>query len=205
MSLLIDILLNFFGSACLALLLTVAGVCLLFFLIKGFYPKYTFSLVSIVVGIVLFFSLLIQSILICGALEIKSKSEILEIKIHQNIPSYYEGSQVEISSLEVQQLLDNLIDDYPVLGYYVDTAEFSGYNYSNITEAFIDELNWFLTKYIWKRIGWSLLFIVGGTFIVVKTMNSLHTPIRGINRMSRGGSSVTPIRTSSRIRNRRLR
>jgi hypothetical protein len=203
MNLLLDILLNFLGSACLSILLTIAGVCMLFFLIKGFYPKYTYSLISIIVGIILFFFLLIQSILLCGALEIKSMSETLEIKIHQNIPSYYEGSQAEISSLEVQQLLNNLIDDCPVLGYYVDTAEFIGYNYSNITEAFIDELNWFLTKYIWKRIGWSFLFIVVGTFIVVKTMNGLHTPIRKINRMSRGGSSVTPIRTT--FRNRRLR
>lgn len=158
------------GSVFWGILFTVIGVGLLFFLIKGFYPKSTFTPLSFVVGAILFVLLCFQAILLCGAISIKGMSDDVLVYIHQCLPSYWEGRAVELTPGQCQELLDKTIEEYPLVGYYVGVADFKGFNSQNIAEAMVDELNSFLNKFIWKRVGWSCLFILTGAFIVIKTL-----------------------------------
>ena len=66
------------GNLFLGILLTVVGVILLFVLIQSWYRNSTFTPVSYIVGGILFLFLSFQSILLCGAVTIKSYSEDVE-------------------------------------------------------------------------------------------------------------------------------
>lgn len=59
------------GSMFLGIFITLAGVGLMFFLIKSWRRNATYTLLSFIVGGVLFFFLAFQSILLCGAVTIK--------------------------------------------------------------------------------------------------------------------------------------
>lgn len=168
----------------LGILFTILGVVLLFFIIKGFYRNSTFTVLSFVVAAVLFVLLSLQSILLCGAVKIKSMSDDMRMAINQCLPEYWINKAVELTPGECQDLLDNVIDEYPLVGYYVDWADFKGYDTTNIADAMIDEMNSFMNKFIWKRIGWSLLFIFSGAFIVIKTMDVVNN----VKRKRTGGS-----------------
>lgn len=169
----------------IGILLTVLGVGLLFFLIKGFYRNSTFTPLSLVVAFVLLILLSLQSIMLCGAVKVKSMSDDVRMAINQCLPEYWINKAVEITPAEGQELLDHVIDEYPLVGYYVDMADFKGYDTTNIADAMTDEMNSFMNKFIWKRVGWCLLFIITGAFIVIKTMDVVHA----VRRSRHGGGS----------------
>lgn len=60
------------GSMLVGVVLTIIGIILMYVLIRLWWRNSTFSIASIVVGIILFFFLSFQSILLCGAITIKS-------------------------------------------------------------------------------------------------------------------------------------
>lgn len=174
----------------LGILFTIIGVGLLFFLIKGFYRNAAFTPLSLIVAVVLLVLLSLQSIMLCGAVKIKSLSDDMRMTINQCLPDYWDNRAVELSPGECQELLDNVIDEYPLVGYYVDMADFKGYDTTNIADAMIDEMNSVMNKFIWKRVGWSLLFILSGAFIVIKTMDVVRK-VRGGIRQKHGRRSVS--------------
>ena len=173
-SLVFDILRYAIGSMFLGVLFTILGVGLLFFLIKGFYPKSAFTPVSFIVGFILFFLLSFQSVFICGAFKVKSMAADIEVSINQYIPSSWKLSNQEISADDSQQIVENLDKEYPLFGCYIGWADFHGHTAANVAAAMVDEMHSFLNKFIWRRVGWSLLFIVLGTFIVIKTLDTYY-------------------------------
>lgn len=190
-NLVFDILRYAIGSMFLGVLFTILGVGLLFFLIKGFYPKSTFTPISFIVGFILFFLLSFQSVFICGAFRVKSMADEIEVSINRYIPSSWRAVDQEISTDDSQQIVENLDKEYPLFGCYIGWADFQGHTANNVAEAMVDEMHSFLNKFIWRRVGWSLLFIVVGTFIVIKTLdtyygikNKKHTPVRRNRRNS---------------------
>lgn len=173
------------GSLFWGILLTLLGMGLLFFLIKGFYPKSVFTPVSFLVGVILFFFLSIQSILICGAVKVKSMSAALETTVNSYIPDSWKLQNREITAADSQQIVENLGGDYALFSHYIDWADFHGHSANEVAAAMMDEMNSFLNAFIWRRVGWSLLFVLLGTFIVIRTLGTVQV----YNRYRRGGSS----------------
>lgn len=169
------------GSAFLGIFFALVGIALLFVLIKGFYRNSTFTPLSICVAVVLFFLLAYQFILVCGAVKIKNLSDDVRMTINQQLPSYWTNTPLPITPRDSQTLLDVIVDDYPLVGEYLNLADFQGYNTTTIANAMVDEINSYMNKLIWKHVGWSLLFICIGAFIVIKTMDV----IKSIKRSSR--------------------
>lgn len=173
------------GSLFWGILLTLLGLGLLFFLIKGFYPKAVFTPISFLVGVILFFFLSFQSILICGAVKLKSMSAVLETTINEYIPDSWKLQGREITAADSQQIVENLGVDYALFSHYIDWADFHGHAAGDVAAAMIDEMHRFLNAFIWRRVGWSLLFVLLGTFIVIRTLGTVQV----YNRYRRGGAS----------------
>lgn len=160
------------GSFILGIVLTLAFVFLLFFLIKGFYPKNTFSPLSIGVGVVLTLLLIPQMVQLCGAVAIKMKTADVAEWLDENyVRSNEQIVPLEISEETSMELCDELVRQYPMVKYFVGGGIFTGYDTSNICQAIAYELNSFLNKFIWKSLGWSLLYVLIGSVLVIWTIH----------------------------------
>lgn len=176
------------GNLFLGVILTIAGVELMFFLIRSWFSNRTFTLFSYFVGIILFLFLSFQSVLFCGAITIKSYCDEVEMAINEwarNLPD-----DVRFDKESSQQMLEQIQQEWPLVGYFVGGADFTGHTPVGIAHAMTDELQSFMNGFILRRIGWSLLFVVVGAFIVIRTME--HT------RRQRNRSGYAPIRSRRR-------
>lgn len=156
------------GNLFLGILLTAVGIALMFFLIRSWFSRRTFTPLSYGVGVVLFFFLAYQSVLLCGAVTIRSYSDDVEEAINlwvRDVPEY-----VQFDRADSQQLLEWINEEWPLVSYFLDTANFRGHTPLNIASAMADELRDYMTRFIWRRVGWSLLFVVVAAFVVVQTM-----------------------------------
>lgn len=172
------------GNLFLGILLTAVGVALMFFLIRSWFSRRTFTPVSYVVGVILFFFLSYQAVLLCGAITIRSYSGDVEEAINgwvRSVPEY-----VTFDEENSQEILGLIQRDWPLVGYFVSGADFTGHTPLNIASAMVDELRICMTHYIWRRIGWSVLFVVVAAVVVIRTMEQAD---RGRRRASlRAGS-----------------
>lgn len=175
-----SILFNSIGNLIWGVLLTVVGIALMFLIIKSWRKDAEFSPASYLVGIVLFFFLAFQSILMCGAITIKSGADEILSYINRMVEDIPEG--IPFSTSNSQQILDNICDEYPIVGEYVDWADFEGHDSSDIADAMVEELNSFLNWYILRRIGWSVLFVVIGAVAVIKSMPNIYRNRRASSR-----------------------
>ena len=182
------------SSMFLGVIFTLIGVGLLFFLIKGFYPKYTCSPISIIAGVILFFLLSFHSILFCGAIKLKGLGDEIGEYLYVQARKYDAAYQFTIE--ESQYFCDLLREEYPLFASYIDRADFSGHTPSTLVEAWVDEMDSVLNAYMLRRAAWGLGFIVLGTFIVIKTMQLGQSVTRRVAR----NSQVTPTRSNYRRR-----
>lgn len=169
MGALINIFMYSIGSIFLGILLTVLGIVLMFVLIRLWWKKGNFTPMSFLVGAILFFFLSFQSILLCGAVTIKSYCDDVEHAINrmvENVPD-----DVTFTQEDSQVLLDEISTEWPLVGYYVNLADFQGHTPVTIAQAMADELRSFMNYFILRRIGWSLLFVIIGAVIVIKTIS----------------------------------
>lgn len=157
------------GSMFLGIFITLAGVGLMFFLIKSWRRNGAFTPLSFIVGGVLFFFLAFQSILLCGAVTIKSYSDDVEARINEIVSGAPEGTV--FTREDSQRILETISDEWPLVGYYIGGADFRGHTPYDIAEAMTGELRSYMNWFILRRLGWCLLFVIVGTFIVVKTMD----------------------------------
>lgn len=165
------------GSLFLGVILTVAGVALMFYIIKSWYRNNTFTPVSFIIGGVLTILLSFQMTLLCGAVTIKGYCSDMEDYINEivcNIPS-----TIQFSRGDSQNILDDISQEWPLVGYFVDTANFAGHTSADIAKSMADEMQSYMNKFILRRVLWSLLFVVLGAFTVIKTMDVARKSSRG--------------------------
>ena len=198
MGALINILYYSVGSMLTGILLTIIGIVLMFTLIRLWWRNSTFTLTSILVGIVLFFFLSFQSVLLCGAITIKSYSDDVEAYINTLVRDVPDVEQ--FSTEESQIILDYISKEWPLVGYYVDLADFQGHTPTTIAKAMVDELRNYMNWFMFRRVCWSSLFAIVGAIVVIKTI-SIHNE-RGKSREVLGTASRShrPVGHSSRRR-----
>lgn len=173
MGFLLEILSYSIGYVFWGAFLTFLGVFLMFFLIKAWRKNYQFTLISFIVGVILFFFLSFQSILLCGALSIKSYSDEFESTINSLVSQL--PSTTQFTQDDSQQVLDYLTSDRPLVGYFVNWADFSGHTPQTLATAMVDELNSTMNYYILRRVLWSLFFVVTSVILILKTMDSIDS------------------------------
>lgn len=198
MGALMNIFYHSLGSILVGVVLTIIGIILMYVLIRLWWRNSTFSIASIVVGIILFFFLSFQSILLCGAITIKSYCDDVEFYVNelvQNIPS----TQAFLTE-DSQVILDHISEEWPLVGYYVGMADFHGHTSDTIAEAMSDELRSYMNWFIFRRICWSLLFVVVGAVIVIKTISIRNDSHRNARRVEASFGNRTSVGHPSRRR-----
>jgi hypothetical protein len=146
------------------------------FLIKGWYKDATLSPISYLIGAVLFFFLSIQCILIVGSLKIISMTDEYEQQITALVQSY--TPEDEVSQAQASEVIDAIIDEFPILEYYIGGGEFSGYTASQLPAAIAQELRSFMRWYIFRRILWCLGFVAVGAYLVIRSLSKNYTNTR---------------------------
>lgn len=177
-----NILMYSMGSMFLGILLTILGIILMYVLIHLWWKNSSFTPMSFLVGGILFFFLAFQSILLCGAVTIKTYCDDIELAIDDMVMGLPEV--MELTKEDSQTILDEISEQWPLVGYYVDMADFRGHTPLNIASAMADELNHYMNLFIWRRVGWSVLFVVIGAFIVIKTISINRNVYRRRERIS---------------------
>lgn len=169
---------------------------MLYFLIRSWFVHRTFTPLSFIIGGILFPFLAFQSILLCGAITIKSYSENVKRAIDvwvQDVPE-----DIQFTQHDSQVILDNISEEWPLVGYFVDMADFSGHTSANIAEAMTDELCSYMNWFIFRRIAWSILFVLLGAAGVIWSMD--YERKRSNGRRSTGRGSYGGGRTIRRKR-----
>ena len=168
MEALLNIMFHSAGNMLLGVLVTIAGVCLIFFLVRSWCRAGNFTPVSFITGIILFLLLSFQATLLCGAVTVKAYRGDVETAINGMVAGL--PADTEFNQQDSQQILDAISARWPLVSYYVDLADFRGHTPGTIGKAMSDELNRYMDWFILRRVCWSLFFVLAGTFTIVKTM-----------------------------------
>jgi hypothetical protein len=152
------------------ILIAVACMALFVFLIKGWYKDATFSPISYAVGATLFLFLSFQCILVVGSLKIISMTDEYEQRITSIVESAYSPSDM-VSMPQASDVIDTIIDEFPILEYYIGGGEFSGFTAEQLPHAMADELRSFMRWYIFRRLLWCLGFVIVGAICVIRSMS----------------------------------
>lgn len=152
----------------LGVLLTVVGVAFMFFIIRSWYSNRAFTFVSYAVGVVLFFFLSFQAILLGGAVTICSYADNVEMAVNGWVQGMPESMM--LGADDSQQILESIQNEWPLVGYFIGEADFTGHTPLDIASAMAEELRSYMNRFIWRRVGWSALFVLVAAFIVIKTM-----------------------------------
>ncbi len=174
---LFEILRYSFSSVIWGILIAVACMALFVFLIKGWYKDATFSPVSYAIGTILFLLLSFQSILVVGSLKIISMTDEYEQRISSIVEEAYSPSVV-VSMSDASNVIDNIIEEFPILNYYIDGGEFSGYTAKELPHAIAYELRSFMRWYIFRRILWCFGFVIVGAICVIKSLSKSYQGIK---------------------------
>ena len=167
---LFDILRYSFSSIIWGILIAIICMGLFVFLIKGWYKDATFSPVSYIVGALLFLLLSFQCVLVVGSLKIIDMSDEYENRISAIVDNVFSPSD-EVSLTQATDVIDTIIDEFPILQYYIGGGEFSGYTAKELPHAIAQELRSFMRWYIFRRILWCLGFAIVGALCVIKSMS----------------------------------
>jgi len=170
---LFEILRYSFSSVIWGVLIAIFCMALFVFLIKGWYKDATFSPVSYLVGAVLFLFLSFQCVLIVGSLKIISMTDDYEQQITALVQSY--SPEDEVSQAQASEVIDAIINEFPILEYYISGGEFSGYTASQLPAAIAQELRSFMRWYIFRRILWCLGFVAVGAYLVIRSLSKNYT------------------------------
>lgn len=179
------------------ILIAVLCMALFVFLIKGWYKDAQFSLASYIVGALLFILLSFQCILITGSLKIISDTDYYELQFQRVVERDY-PPLADMSLRQADDVIKEVISEYPILKYYISGGTFSGFQAYNLPHALASELASFMRWYIFRRILWCLAFVVIGAIIVIKTMSRSRPKVHQ-------SISTREKRTDRRVERRRTR
>lgn len=152
-------------------LITGLFLFLFVFLIKGWYKDAIFKPISFVVFGVLSLIILWNSTIICGALSMKSDISSIQSLIENAIVSSGIDMNSTIDALKSGEIFQEVIAKHPILNYYADYCDFSGWSVAELPSAMCNTLKEYLNGIIVKCVLWSLGFVIIGTIIVVKTLD----------------------------------
>ncbi len=156
-----------FSTVVYGLLATAAIMAMLYFILHEISRKAVRNIPFFITGIVLFPLLLTQFTLFFGAIEAKSLVDAIEIFVSQSLESMHVTPTDMINGEDSQEMLHLIIQQYPILGVFVDTCTFSGTQYSDLAQTIGETLRDYLNSYMWRRIFWIIGFVVVATAIAI--------------------------------------
>ena len=116
-----------------------------------------------IVGVMLAILLTIQFTLLIGAVQADNAVDSVEITINQLM----ENASGSFGATDSQKLLDYVTDEYPIIGVYIGTCDFTGNTPETIASAMAQTMHDFLSSYIWHRIFWIVGFCIVASVIAI--------------------------------------
>lgn len=170
----------------------VSSLCMLLFiaLIRGWYRNATFTPVSVVVSVLLFLFLSVQSVLLVGAVKIISLEEEYEEHIHSIVANAIGTETEAVTAEQSDVVLRQFFCDYPLVAQYIEEGRFSGQTALELPHAITRELSSYMRWYIVRRLLWCLAFVVVGSVVVIRTISKSNSK-KGIGRKTYVKRSVT--------------
>lgn len=182
---------------------SVIMVCLLLFIVRGFYRNAIFNASSIVVSIILGVLLCIQFIPMSAAFALKNKLDDFEYWLNSNVihPENFVSPQ-EILPEESEEIVDKAVDEYPILGTLVGSGHFEGYTTENLSHGIITALNDYLNNLIIKLLFVAFIEVAICAFILVKQQDKIlnHKSSIRVRNRSRNSSPTSRHRLAYRRR-----
>lgn len=172
------------GNLVMGIFASAIVIAILFFVIKRIYKDAAFTPLSVIAGAALFVLLSYQFVTMSCAMDLRSMCGDFQACVDNMMPSL-EKNNALMSEETAETLVDRTIDEYPLLGNFLDSASIIGCSTLNVASTMAQNLDEMLKGYIWKRILWSLLFIALATFLVIVTMDS-HSARSYSGRPTRG-------------------
>lgn len=169
-TLLYDILKYSASSIIVGIIVTLLLVGLMFFIVKGFFPRSTFSPLSILVGLILTLFLGFRMITMCGAISLKWMCNDFETYVNSLIPDDMDQLEIPLSERDADRIVSQAIDEFPILPHFVSSGTFIGTNTSNIAHIMAETLNDFLNQFIWQTLLWGLVYLAIAAVLVVWTL-----------------------------------
>lgn len=158
------------GSLFYGGVITVIFLFLFIFLIKGWYKDAVFKPVSFVVLGVVALIVLWNSTIICGALAMKSDISAIQTLIENMIEATDLDADDVVDERQSNEIFQEVIERHPILSYYADYCDFSGWSVAQLPSAMCETLKDYLNGKILKCLLWSLGFVVVGAVVVIKTL-----------------------------------
>lgn len=146
-------------------------------LIKGWYKDAVFSPISFIIGAVLFLFLSFQCILIVGSIKILNTTNYYETEITRIVDSTYDAAD-EVTMGHADDIIKSVIDQYPLLHYYISGGEFSGFTAKELPHAIAEELRSYMHWYIFRRLLWCLGFVIIGAVLVIRSLEKNYSTTR---------------------------
>lgn len=152
-----------FSCVFYAVIITAALMAVLYAILKFISRNIVSSVPFCVTGVVLAVLLTIQFTLLIGAVRCKGSIDSVQVFLEQNV----ENNIGTVSAKESQEILDNMVEEFPLIGVFIGYANFSGNDVRNLPEVMCDSLNSFFNKYILHRILWIMVLVVTACVIVM--------------------------------------
>lgn len=152
-----------FSSIFYGFVVTAAVMALLYAVLKAISRGIVQTPVFYATGVVLAVLLFIQTSLMIGAMQARSVTYGAESYLNQLL----EDSYGTVGAQDSQRILDTLTEEIPIIGTFVDTADFSGHDVEDLPAAMTQTIRDYLTTYIWHRVWWTLAIIVVACVVVM--------------------------------------
>ena len=154
------------------LVITAAIMAILYGVLKAISNGIVRSAPFFITGVVMAVLLIIQCSLLVGAIEAKSYAEPVEIYLTQQ----FEGQQGIIGAQDSQEIMNTIVENFPIIGTYLDLANFAGNDISEISHIMHDTMVDYFNSYIWHRVFWIIGIIVVACFIAICFEKKEYTP-----------------------------
>lgn len=182
-----------FSTVIYGLLATAALMAILYFVLHEINHNAVRNIPFFITGIVLFPLLLTQFTLLFGAMETKSLVDSIEIFVSRSLESLHVTPTAAITGEDSQEMLNLIIQQFPILGVFADTCTFTGTQYSELAQTIGETLRDYLNSYMWRRIFWTLGFVVVATTIAILVPSAGYKDT--VNRTSSRKERYTPRRS----------
>jgi len=116
-----------------------------------------------ITGVILAILLVVQASLMIGAMQAKEAIDDAEAYLAQLI----DDKQTVIGTESGQQAIDAVKEQFPIIGHYIDSADFSGLTISELPAAVHKTMTDSLSSFIWHRVWWILGSSVVACIVVI--------------------------------------
>lgn len=157
-----------FSAIFYGVIVTAVIMAILYALLRSLSMRIVQTPVFYITGVVMAILLIIQFSLMIGAMQAKDAVDSAEIYLTQLV----ENMSGSVSAQDSQQVMDAVTENFPIIGSFIDIADFSGHDISDLPEVMHESMIDFLNSYIWHRIWWIIGIIVVACVIVVLFENN---------------------------------